>query len=204
MHPLRRCAVCAIAIAMSAAIGCSNPTARPASVASSARAGEWWAYGHDPLGGRFSPLTQISRDNVGRLVVAWTYRTGEAAVHTQQPAKLEATPLMVDAMLYLSTPFGRAIALDPTTGRERWSYDAHADRGGDWGDFANRGVSTWLDVAAPVGSLCRRRIYLGTVDARILALDAATGALCRDFGDSGTVHLSARCTTPRITPRSTG
>jgi quinoprotein glucose dehydrogenase len=151
--------------------------------------GEWTAYGHDALGSRFSPLTQITRDNVGQLTVAWTYRTGEIAVKTHQPTKFEATPLMVDGILFLSTPFGRVIALDPETGAERWSYDARADRGGNWGDFANRGVSTWLDARAPQGGPCRRRIYLGTIDARIIALDARTGVVCRAFGDSGTVNL---------------
>ena len=150
---------------------------------------EWTAYGHDALGSRYSPLTQITRDNVGTLAVAWTYRTGEMDVKTQQPAKLEATPLMVDGTLYLSTPFGRVMALDPQTGVPRWTYDAHADRGANWGDFANRGVSTWLDRRAPAGSACRRRIYLGTIDARIIALDSRRGMVCRSFGDNGTVRL---------------
>jgi quinoprotein glucose dehydrogenase len=151
--------------------------------------GEWTAYGHDASGARYSPLTQLSRANVGKLEVAWTYRTGEMEAKTQQPAKLEATPLMVDGTLYLSTPFGRAIALDPATGKVRWTYDAHVDRGGNWGDFANRGVSTWVDPKAARNANCRRRIYLGTIDARIIALDAASGAVCRGFGENGTVHL---------------
>src|SRR5256885_1328014 len=75
--------------------------------------GEWTAYGHDALGTRFSPLAQIDRANVARLTVAWTYRTGEMDT-TMRPAKLEATPLMVDGTLYLSTPFGKVIALDPS------------------------------------------------------------------------------------------
>src|SRR3954470_24148209 len=92
--------------------------------------GEWTAYGHDPLGSRFSPLTQITRDNVSRLAVAWTYRTGEMSASTRQPAKFEATPLVVDGTLYLSTPFGRVIELDPETGRERWTFDPKVDRRG--------------------------------------------------------------------------
>jgi quinoprotein glucose dehydrogenase len=159
-----------------------------ARVAVAQSAGEWTAYGRDQLGGRFSPLTDVDRRNVNQLAVAWTYRTGEMEM-TRQQAKFEATPLMVDGTLYLATPFGRVIALDPATGRARWTYDAHVDRGGNWGDFANRGVSTWLDDAAPRNALCRRRILLGTIDARIVALDAKTGAPCRAFGDSGTVNL---------------
>src|SRR5215510_14009113 len=84
--------------------------------------GEWTAYGRDAFGSRYSPLTQITRENVARLEVAWTYRTGEINAQTRQPPKLEATPLMVDATLYLSTPLGKAIALDPETGRERWTF----------------------------------------------------------------------------------
>src|SRR5690242_12888506 len=118
---------------------------------------EWAAYGRDALGGRYSPLTQINRTNVARLTVAWTYRTGDTA-RTPRPAKLEATPLMVDGVLYLATPFGRAIALDPTTGKSLWTYDAHVDHNGNWGDFASRGVSTWVDPKIPAGAACHRRI----------------------------------------------
>lgn len=155
----------------------------------SVAAGEWAAYGRDAFGGRFSPLVQITRANVAGLQVAWTYRTGEMNTKTRRPTKFEATPLMVDGTLYLSTPLGRVIALDPQTGRERWTYDAHPDPQVNWGDFANRGVSTWVDPRAPRGAACRRRIYLGTIDARIVALDAATGAPCRGFGQNGTVNL---------------
>jgi quinoprotein glucose dehydrogenase len=157
--------------------------------AASAPGGEWAAYGRDAFGSRYSPLTQITRDNVAKLEVAWTYHTGDAGVATRRPVKFEATPLMVDGTLYLSTPFGRVIALDPETGAERWTFDAHVDRNGNWGDFANRGVSTWVDPRAPLGAVCRRRIYLGTIDARIIALDAKTGSVCTAFGKQGTVSL---------------
>jgi quinoprotein glucose dehydrogenase len=152
-------------------------------------AGEWGAYGHDALGSRYSPLAQITKDNVASLAVAWTYRTGEIDIKTQQPLKFEATPLMVDGTLYLATPLGKVIALDPVTGKARWTYDAHADAMGDWGDFANRGVSTWVDPRSSASSPCHRRIYVGTIDARLIALDARTGAVCRGFGDDGTVRL---------------
>ena len=150
--------------------------------------GEWAAYGHDAFGSRYSPLTAITRDNVTHLAVAWTYRTGDTA-RTRRPAKFEATPLMIDGTLYLSTPFGRAIALDPSTGRQLWTYDAHVDRNGNWGDFANRGVSSWVDPTAAVGAPCKRRIYLTTIDARIVALDAKRGTPCAMFGEHGVVNL---------------
>jgi quinoprotein glucose dehydrogenase len=159
-----------------------------AQASTSTSAGEWTAYGHDALGSRYSPLAQITRENVTGLEIAWTYRTGDTT-HARQPTKFEATPLMVDGTLYLSTPFARVIALDPETGREKWTFDPHTDRGMNWGDWANRGVSTWLDGRAPAGSACRRRIYVGTIDARIFALDARTGSVCTGFGENGVISL---------------
>ncbi len=150
--------------------------------------GDWSAYGRDQLGSRYSPLTQITTANVGRLVVAWTYRTGDTTT-IRRPPKFEATPLVIDGTMYLSTPFGRAIALDPATGKEKWTYGIDVDRGGNWGDFANRGVSSWLDAGTAVGAPCRRRIFLPVIDGRIVALDASTGKPCAEFGTSGVVRL---------------
>jgi quinoprotein glucose dehydrogenase len=113
----------------------------------------------------------------------------------------EATPILVDGTLFLSTPFDRVIALDPRTGAERWVYDPKIDTSKHIaGHFVSRGVSTWLDQqasngqarqASAVASVCRRRIFLGTLDARLIALDAATGRPCADFGDGGQVDLGA-------------
>jgi quinoprotein glucose dehydrogenase len=151
--------------------------------------GNWTAYGRDGLGSRFSPLDQIRRDNVAQLAVAWTYRTGERDVQSSRQIKFEATPLVVDGVMYLSTPLGKAIALDPATGKQRWVYDARIDPSAPFGDFANRGVSYWVDARATRSAACRRRIFLPTIDARIIALDAATGAPCSAFGDRGVVNL---------------
>jgi quinoprotein glucose dehydrogenase len=175
-------------LAVCAAVAFSAAHTLEAQSAPQAQRGEWIAYGHDALGSRYSPLDQITRENVKGLEVAWTYRTGDTT-HTRQPSKFEATPLMVDGTLYLSTPFGRVIALDPITGKEKWTFDPHTDRGMNWGDWANRGVSTWLDSKASAGSVCRRRIYVGTVDARIFSLDARTGSLCTKFGENGVISL---------------
>ena len=152
---------------------------------------EWTAYGRDALGSRYAPVAEITRDNVARLAVAWTYRTGEMRPEykTDEPTSLEATPLVVDGTMYLSTPLGRVIALDPETGRERWVFDPKVDRGVEYGDFANRGVSTWLDSSAAPGSACRRRILVATIDARLIAVDALGGKPCAGFGARGTVTL---------------
>jgi quinoprotein glucose dehydrogenase len=154
--------------------------------------GEWPSYGNDAGGTRYSPLTQIDRENVGRLRVAWTYRTGET-VGVPGPwahYAFEATPLMVDGTLFFSTPYNRVIALDAETGKERWAWDAKVDRARRVAIATSRGVSTWLDIEARTDRACRRRIFLGTIDARLVALDAATGAPCDDFGRSGQVDLT--------------
>jgi quinoprotein glucose dehydrogenase len=124
-------------------------------------------------------------------VAAWTFHTGETVLGTDAEAatSLEATPIVVDGTLYFSTPLGRVFALDPETGRERWRFDAGVDRSLHFGDFTSRGVSTWLDSAAAPDARCRRRIILATIDARLIALDALSGARCAGFGVQGAVDL---------------
>ncbi len=153
---------------------------------------EWSAYGHDVGGSRYSPLDQISRQNIKDLKVAWTYRTGVADVKGRSAGKaaFEATPILVDGTLYLTTPFSRVIALDPQTGKERWTYDPKVDLSVNYSEVASRGVSTWIDQKAGADSTCRRRIYVATLDARLIALDAKTGAPCEDFGVRGQVDLT--------------
>ena len=147
--------------------------------------GDWPAYGHDRAGTRYAPLATIDRSNVKRLTVAWTYHTGETRPEyaTKRSKKFEATPLVVDGTMYLSTPLGRVMALDPTTGTERWTFNPHMNRYMDYGDFANRGVSTWVDAQG------HRRIYVAVIDGRLIALDATTGRPIESFGDHGTVDL---------------
>jgi quinoprotein glucose dehydrogenase len=150
------------------------------------------AYGRDSGGSRYSPLDQITRANVTQLRVAWTYRTGEAErkAVSAESAAFEATPLFLEGTLYLSTPFNRVIALDGETGAERWVYDPKVDVHIPYGTVTSRGVSSWVDRDRPPGHPCRRRIVAATIDARLIALDAATGTPCRDFGQDGQVDLT--------------
>jgi quinoprotein glucose dehydrogenase len=152
--------------------------------------GDWPAYGRDPGGSRYSPLTQINRSNVQGLKVAWTYRTGEDVGKSVvgNKAAFEATPIVVDGVLYLSTPFNRVVALDPETGRERWVFDPRVSRTARFSEVTSRGVSTWPARAARAGE--RRRIFAATIDARLIALDAATGEPIKAFGSSGQVDLT--------------
>ncbi|MGQ0704400.1 MAG: hypothetical protein ACT4PM_14900 [Gemmatimonadales bacterium] len=143
-------------------------------------------------------MSQLTRDNVMQFTVAWTYHTGELDPRftTRNETSLEVTPLRVDGTLFLSTPLGRVIALDPETGAERWIYDPEIERDVTYGDFTNRGVAIWLDHRSAAGAPCRRRIYVAPIDGRLLALDAGNGQPCRDFGDNGMVHLKTRLRVP--------
>jgi quinoprotein glucose dehydrogenase len=151
---------------------------------------EWGSYGRDPGGTKYSPAKQITRDNVRELVPVWTYRTGDFG-RGDGAVRDETTPLFVDDVLYASTPFGGVRALNPATGAELWSFDAELDFSHDYGDPTNRGVSTWLDQGRAESAPCRRRIFIATLDARLIALDARNGRLCADFGENGQVDLTA-------------
>jgi quinoprotein glucose dehydrogenase len=145
---------------------------------------EWASYGRDPGGQRYSPLKEINRSNVSRLKIAWTFRTGDAyQPKHSKPTAFETTPLYVDGTLYVGTPLGRVIALDPLSGKQKWAFHSHIDKDLGFGDYSHRGVSTWKPKNG------RRRIYIATIDARLIALDAATGAPCSGFGDNGTINL---------------
>lgn len=154
---------------------------------------EWPAYGRDPGGTRYAPPTQIDKDNVGRLEIAWTYRTGEFDV-ARQPAwknyALQVTPILVDGTMYICSVFGKVIALDPETGVERWRFDARIDPAAARAELACRGVSTWRESDPAFAGLCARRIFYAAVTGRLYALDAATGAPCADFGAGGQVDLT--------------
>ena len=181
-----------------ACVACRAQSPLPAPVDPASGSVEWTSYGRDPGGSRYAPLEDISRDNVARLRVAWTYRTREtdSAFATRRETSLEATPLVVDGSLYFATPLGRVIALDPATGVERWVFDPRVDRRINFGDFTNRGVTTWLDPSADANAPCRRRIFVAVIDARLIALDARNGRPCAAFGTNGTVDLRSGLRNP--------
>ena len=151
--------------------------------------GDWPAYGRDAGGSRYSPLTEINRDNIHQLKTAWTYRTGaeEVKAASAKNAAFESTPILVDGALYLTTPYSRVIALDPATGAERWTYDPQVPLNRRYSEQTSRGVSTW--PAAGDRRKASRRIFVATIDARLIALDAATGKTISGFGANGQVDL---------------
>jgi quinoprotein glucose dehydrogenase len=154
---------------------------------------DWPVYGGDPGGSKYSTLHQINRGNVAKLKPAWTFSTGDPVTplkgNSKAPA-FEATPIVIRGTMYIGTPYGRAFALEAASGQQKWVYDANIDRHGDYGDFANRGVSYWLDGKASSKAVCRERIFFATIDARMIALDAETGKPCADFGSKGVIDLT--------------
>jgi quinoprotein glucose dehydrogenase len=152
----------------------------------------WTSYGHDPGGQRYSRLSQVNRDNVAQLKVAWSYRTGalEELGDMKRNATFEVTPILVDGRLYLSTANDHVIALEPETGKRIWEFDAKIDRTHGYSEVTSRGVSAWKDPAGKTGEACALRIFIGTLDARLLAVDGATGKPCADFGANGQVDLT--------------
>nr|WP_058320518.1 glucose/quinate/shikimate family membrane-bound PQQ-dependent dehydrogenase [Sinorhizobium sp. GL28] len=152
--------------------------------------GEWHQYGRTPFGQRYSPLNQITPDNVGNLRVAWQYQTGDV----KRPDDVgettyQVTPLKIKDTLYACTPHNWAIALDAATGEEKWKYDSNSGMNPDRQHQTCRGVTYWADPVAAPGSPCAERVYLPTSDARLIALDAATGSVCTSFADNGVLHL---------------
>lgn len=163
-------------------------------LAAPALGAEWTHYGGDAGGMRYVALDQLTPDNVEELEVAWTYSTGDLIDRAEAIGKsaFEATPIIADGKLVFCTPFNEVIALEPATGEEIWRFDPEValDRV-PANQYTCRGVSQWRDAQAGEGDLCARRIFMGTVEAELWALDAETGEPCLEFGSDGMVQVDA-------------
>jgi len=153
--------------------------------------GDWPVYGHDAGGMRYSPLTEINRTNVDRLQRAWTYDVPTTPNSWLQA--FESTPLMVNGALYFATQTGLAIALDAETGKQLWTFDSYGAASGKVRPLPNRGMTYWQGES-PEACDGRRaaadsRIFFTTPDARLFALDPATGKPCAGFGRGGAIDL---------------
>lgn len=158
----------------------------------SAEEGDGWGhYGGSQHGLQYSALQQITKSNVGELTEAWRYRTGELGEGHREPFAFEANPILVEGRVYLPTGSAIVMALDPATGAEIWRFDPEIDRSKHHAEIANRGVTSWIDPEAERDAPCRHTIFVGTLDARLIALDGATGVPCPGFGKNGEIHLDA-------------
>ncbi len=140
------------------------------------------------LGTKYSPLTQINAGNVGQLELAWEYHTGEVPPKEAGMALIafEDQPSMIEGNLVICTTSRRLIALDPQTGAQRWVFDPQDPK---LGMRKCRGISHWVDEQAAEGASCKSRIFLGTADYRLIAIDARDGKRCEAFGDNGQVKM---------------
>lgn len=199
---------------ISATLGCSPDEGVPPGGAVG-----WSHYGGVAGGTNYSSLAQIDPNNVGYLKVAWSLRTGDLPAWIYDPGghragsrrengapvdprvgapcgtchenqiRFEVTPVVHEGVLYLSTPFNRVLAVHPGTGESLWTYDPKIDRNKRYAEsFTSRGVAVWGDTAAS-GFGCATRVFVTTVDARLIALDGDTGRPCIDFGANGVVDL---------------
>ena len=142
---------------------------------------------------KYSPLTQITADNVGKLTKVWEFHTGDVSDGKgDTPATVwSATPIFANDTLYIGTPFDRLIALDPGTGKEKWHYDTKSSRKAlTQPVLKNRGVSYWQAKNPVKGEACQKMVYMGTVDGKLFALDADSGKPCSGFADNGVLDLN--------------
>ncbi|HAJ46487.1 MAG TPA: pyrroloquinoline quinone-dependent dehydrogenase, partial [Alphaproteobacteria bacterium] len=161
--------------------------------ASASHGDDWPHYGGDLGGQRYSRAQQITPETVGGLIRAWEYRTGDVAGRSpkvMRRTKLQGTPVLYGDSLYVCSAFNMVAALDPATGTEKWRYDPKVPENLKPGNlFGCRGVAVWEDLGRPADAQCRLRVFTGTTDARIIALDGRTGMPCEDFGTAGTVKI---------------
>ena len=160
------------------------------------RPGSWPYYGQNAGGTRYAASAQINTHNVAQLKPVWTYRTGELRKYEGngaiQKAAFETTPILLGRTLYLSTPSDRVIAVDAVTGQQQWVYDPQVNLRDDHSEISNRGVAAWPAGDWPARLVeTDRRIFIGTIDGRLIALNAATGKPAADFGSGGAVDLRA-------------
>jgi PQQ-dependent dehydrogenase (methanol/ethanol family) len=196
----RRLGLIVLALAGTALTGCAPETVAPEQSAESAapgsgpvddaalvRAGDqsdaWLTYGRDYAETRFAPLDQINESNVARLGVAWQYDTGSLR-------GLEATPLIHDGVLYATTTWSNAFAVDAVTGRELWRWEAQVNR--------PQGLRACCDVVNRGAALYDGKLYIGTLDGRLVALDAETGTAIWDIRTTPTDDPYTITGAPRI------
>jgi quinoprotein glucose dehydrogenase len=184
-----RTARLAVAAAFVAAAAGSGSRARVVRAQPGPRDGDWGYYYGDTNATRYSPLAQITKDNIGDLRVAWRWASADRALQLSNPlwraARNEETPIVVNGVMYTVTGLGVVAALDPGTGETRWTYDAQSYKAGvpNNGGFLQRGLAYWTD-----GS--NERLFVGTADGYLLSVDARTGKPDMSFGRAGKADLT--------------
>jgi quinoprotein glucose dehydrogenase len=187
-HPMRVVLVAGLVLIASVSVTSSSRSQSP----DDGHAG-WPSYGGDAGGSRYSSLTQIDKNNVSQLKIAWEIHTGDVSDGSggRSKSEFEATPIVAGGTMFVTTPFNRVLALDPETGQEKWNFDPKIDLRVHYSEgLVNRGVTYWPGSSETQTGPCAARIFLATIDARLFALDAMTGNPCSDFGTAGQIDLT--------------
>lgn len=149
---------------------------------------DWPAYGGTHHATRYSPLDQITRENVGDLELVWEFRTGDMPPADERFSN-QNTPLKIDDRLLVCSAMNKVIALDAATGLEIWRHDPQVPLDAIPYNATCRGLAYYESPAIEPDEPCARRVIMNTLDARLIALDVGSGQLCAGFGDGGTVDL---------------
>jgi len=180
-------------LALSATSGCAPGTAAAAATPPETGQQAWDTFNGDLKAQKFASETQITPDNVGRLKIAWQLHTGDLSDGSGSvpPSDWSATPLFANDTLYIGTPFYRIFAVAPDTGAVKWTFDTHsALKALTQPDLKTRGVAYWQASQPVAGQACQKIVYLGTMDARLFAVDADTGKPCDGFADHGVLNVN--------------
>jgi quinoprotein glucose dehydrogenase len=159
-----------------------------------AQAGDWPHYGGDLGGQRYSSSAQITPETVRNLVKVWEFHTGDVPArgrYAVRRMKFQATPVLYGDSLFTCSSFNEIIALDPGTGQVKWRFDPkiRTEKFGPANKFNCRGVAVWEDLQAAADAACRVRVFTGTNDGRVVAVDGRSGTPCPDFGAQGQVVI---------------
>ena len=177
---------------------CSAPAfatpSQPGSVASDGSQA-WYTFTGQLDAQKYATSDQITPENAGRLQTAWQVHTGDVSDGSDKngpPASdWSATPLFVNDTIYVSTPFYRVLALEPDTGKVKWTFDSKTElKDPTQGELKTRGVSYWQAEQPIAGQPCQKIIYLGTPQGHLYAMDADSGQACANFAENGVLDIN--------------
>jgi quinoprotein glucose dehydrogenase len=189
MPPARSLAL----VAAFAAAACTARAQAPHPAPAETGTQTWYTFNGDLRAQKYAAAAQITPENVGSLRVAWSLHTGDVSDGAGKvpTTAWSATPLFVNDTVYVSTPFYRVFAIEPDTGKTKWVFDSHsALQGLTQTELKTRGVAYWQAEHPAPGEACQKIVYLGTMDARIFAVDADSGKPCTGFGQNGALNVN--------------